>query len=85
MREGVGRALLTSQKMALQVLQVQVCLVAVRALVLAVGVFGGGIGRLAYSWLRSSWMRGQHTASPLLADNVHWLWLLVREDGVRLV
>jgi thiamine monophosphate synthase len=77
MRKGVGRALLTSQKMALQVLQVQVCLVAVRALVLAVGVLGGLGRRLARSRSRSARMCGQDTATALLTDDVHGLRLLV--------
>ena len=53
-----GRDLLTSQKMALQVLQVQVCLVAVRALVLAIGVLGGLSRRLSSSRSRSARMCG---------------------------
>lgn len=72
-----GRDLLTSQKMALQVLQVQVCLVAVRALVLAIGVLGGLSRRLSSSRSRSARMCGQDTATALLADDVHGLRLLV--------
>jgi hypothetical protein len=74
-----GGDLLTSQKMALQVLQVQVCLVAVRALILAIGVLGGLGRRLASGRSRSARMCGQDTATALLADDVHGLRLLVRK------
>jgi hypothetical protein len=61
-------------------LQVQICLVAVRALVLAICVLGGCGGRLASSRSRSSRVGGQDTTATLLSDDVHRLRLLVGED-----
>jgi hypothetical protein len=61
-------------------LQVQICLVAVRALVLAICVLGGCGGRLASSRGRSSRVGGQDTTATLLSDDVHRLRLLVGKD-----
>ena len=72
---------LTSQQVALQMLQMQVCLVAVRALVFALGVFGRVRDGFANGGAGTARMGGQHTATTLLADDVHRLGVLVREDG----
>jgi hypothetical protein len=75
---------LTSQKVALQVLQMQVRFVAVRALILAICVLCRGGGRLSSSRSWSARVRGQDAATALLTDNVHRLRFLVRKHrGVR--
>lgn len=68
---------LTAQKMALEMFQVEVGLVAVRTLVLALCVLGRSGGRLACRRRGPARMRRQNSAAPLLADDVHWLWLLI--------
>jgi hypothetical protein len=70
-----------SQQMALEMLQVQVRLVAVRALVLALGVLSSSGGSLACSGRRPTGMRGQNSATTLLTDNVNRFWLLVGKHG----
>ena len=55
---GYVEAKLTAQQMTLEMLQVQVRLVAVRTLVLALGVLGGGGGSLACSGRRPAGVRG---------------------------
>jgi hypothetical protein len=72
---------LTSQKMALEMLQVQIRLVAVRTLVFALGVLGRRGRRLACSGRGPSGMGRQDSAPTLLADDVDWLRLLVGEHG----
>jgi hypothetical protein len=67
--------------MALEMLQVQVRLVAVRTLVLALGVLGSSGGGLACSGRRPTGMRRQDSAATLLADDVDWLRFLVGEHG----
>ena len=70
---------LTSQQMALEMLQMQVRLVAVRTLILALGVLGSSSGRLACSWRGPTGVCRQYSATTLLADDVHRLRLLVGE------
>jgi len=65
--------------MTLQMFQVQVGLVAVRTLVLALGVLVGVSDGLANSGRRASGVGGQHPAATLLAYDMQRLWLLVLE------
>jgi hypothetical protein len=76
----VEGSVLTSQQMALQVLQVQVRLVAVRAFVFALGILRRCRGCLARSGRGSAGMRRQNASPSLLADDVHRLGLVVVED-----
>lgn len=69
-----------SKKMAFEMFQVQVCFVAMGALVFSLGVLGSLGGRLACSRSWSARMRGQNTAPSLLSDDVDRLRLLVRKD-----
>lgn len=71
---------LTSQKVALQVLEMQICLVAMGALVLAISILCGLSGRLASSRGGTTRVCRQDTATTLLADDVHWLRLLVGKN-----
>ena len=57
--------------------QVKVGLVAVRTLVFAFCVLGRSGGRLACCGRRPARVCRQNSAASLLADNVHWLGLLV--------
>jgi hypothetical protein len=66
--------------MALQVLQVQVRFVTMRALILAIRVLCRGGGRLSSGRSWSARVCRQDSATALLSDNVHGLRLLVRED-----
>jgi hypothetical protein len=72
---------LTSQQMTLEMLEVQVRLVAVRALVLALGVLGSSGGSLACGGRGPSGMRGQDSATTLLTDDVNRFGLLVGKHG----
>ena len=65
--------------MALEMLQMQVRLVAVRTLILALGVLGSSSGRLACSWRGPTGVCRQYSTTTLLADDVHRLRLLVGE------
>jgi hypothetical protein len=67
--------------MALEMLQVQVGLVAVRTLVLALGVLGGRGGSLSCSGCGSTGMRRQDSSTTLLADDVDRFRLLVGKHG----
>lgn len=73
--------MLTSEKMAFQMFKVEVRLIAVRTLVLALGILVRVREGLADSGRRPTGMRGKHTAPSLLAHDVHRLWFLVREHG----
>jgi hypothetical protein len=75
----VGSFTGVSQQMALEMLQMQVRLVAVRTLILALGVLGSSSGRLACSWRGPTGVCRQYSATTLLADDVHRLRLLVGE------
>ena len=70
---------LTSQKMALEVLQVQVRFVTMRTLILALGVLCCGSRRFACGGRGPTGMGRQNSAPTLLADDVDWLGLLVGE------
>jgi hypothetical protein len=70
-----------SQQMTLEMLEVQVRLVAVRALVLALGVLGSSGGSLACGGRGPSGMRGQDSATTLLTDDVNRFGLLVGKHG----
>jgi hypothetical protein len=63
--------------MALEMLQVQIRLVAVRAFILALGVLGSICGRFASCGSRAAGMRGQNTAPSLLSNDVQRFRLLV--------
>ena len=66
--------------MTLKMFQVQICLVAVRTLVFALGVLGRVGGSLSGGGRGSTRMRGQDAAPSLLSNDVKWLRLLVREN-----
>lgn len=68
---------LTAQQMALEMFQVQVRLVAMRTLILALGVLGRSRRRLASGGRGPARVRGQDSAAALLANDVDWLGLLV--------
>lgn len=72
--------ILTSQKMALQMLQVQVRFVAMWAFVLAIRVLCRGGGRLACGRSWPARVCRQDSATTLLTDNVYGLRLLIRKD-----
>lgn len=76
---GENKQVLTSQQMALQMLQVEVRLVAVRTLILALCVLRGSRWRLACGRSRPPGVGRQNTTSTLLANHVQWLRFLVRE------
>lgn len=72
--------------MALQMFQVKIGLVAMRALVLSLCVLGSGGRRLAGGGRGPSGMRRQNSATTLLANNVQRLRFLVgkhRRVGVQ--
>jgi hypothetical protein len=60
-------------------LEVQICLVAVRALILAISILVGIGWRFSSSWSGPPRMSGQNATATLLADNVYWLRFLVRK------
>ena len=78
---GYVEAKLTAQQMTLEMLQVQVRLVAVRTLVFALGILGGSCGSLACSGCGPTGVRGQDSATTLLTDDVNGFGLLVGEYG----
>jgi hypothetical protein len=74
----------TSQQVPLQMLQVQICLVAMRALELVVCVLSRIRRRFPNSRSRPAWMGWQHSASSLLSYHMYWLRLLVSQHlGMR--
>lgn len=75
-----GDSVLTSQKMALQMLEVQIRFVTMRALVFAIGILCCLGGRLSSGRGWPPRVSGQDAATALLADDVDRLRLLVRED-----
>lgn len=72
---------LTSEEMALEMLQVQVRLVAMRTLILALSVLGRVGDGLSDSRAWAARVGRQHTATSLLSYDVNRLGLLVGEDG----
>jgi hypothetical protein len=66
--------------MALQMLQVQICFVTMRALVFSLCVLGGICGGLACRGSGPTRMRRQYTAPSLLSNNMQRLRLLVCEN-----
>ena len=64
-------------------LQVKIGLVAMRALVFAFGILGGVRDGLTNCRAWAARVGGEHTASTLLANNMHRLRVLVGENGLR--
>jgi hypothetical protein len=80
----VGAFSRVSQQVPLQMLQVQICLVAMRALELVVCVLSRIRRRFPNSRSRPAWMGWQHSASSLLSYHMYWLRLLVSQHlGMR--
>ena len=65
--------------MALEVLEMEIGFVTVRAFILALRVLGRIRGRLASGRSGTTRMSGQHTAPSLLSHNMERLGLLVGE------
>ena len=78
-RMGIGE--LTSEEMAFQMLQMQICFIAVRAFVLAVGILVRVGGWFPCSWSWPSRVSRQHATATLLAHDMYGLWFLVGEHG----
>ena len=84
LEQDASRNKLTSQKMALQMLQVEVRLVAMRTLVFTFCVLGGVRDGFADCRAWAARVGGKHATATLLADNVHGFRVLVGEDGLRM-